>query len=38
MGLFPKASGGGEGGFNALVISGFVWLRLLRRYLCRPQL
>ena len=38
MGLFPKASGGGEGGFNALVISGFVWLSSLRCYLCLPLL
>jgi len=38
MGLFPKASGGGEVGFNVLVISGFVWLRSLRCYLSLPQL
>ena len=38
MGLFPKADGGGKGGINALVISGFVWLRSLRCYLSRPLL
>ena len=38
MGLFPKASGGGEVVFNSLVISGFVWLRSLRCYLCLPSL
>ena len=38
MGLFSKASGVGEGGFNTLVISGFVWLKSLRCYLCLPLL